>query len=358
MGPLLSISLHDSLPWLFLSLLLSTTIYHGSTWINILLLHSSMSLLGSTSLYYTLAWIYKMVTYKCGVVLFMISLCWSSSLHSAGENTETLDDRYSQRGAQIAVTEKWSCPTWYRAVKDSGVTRCVCDTTFEHVVMCDEDTQQTLLLAGNCMSYDCTINDTIVGRCLFNYHHPDTQIVYITLPNDTSELNSFMCNGLNRTGLLCSQCQQGLGPAVLSYKRECVKCFDKHYGWLLYITATLIPTTILCLFLQFYVTSPNMNAFVFLCQLMTCASTVSNPFVYVHFTTNLTAIHFFELAVATFYGIWNLDFFRYFIPPVCISSDMSTLHALALDYVVAIYPLLLTDSFIYVFRCMTVELGW
>ena len=287
----------------------------------------------------------KMVAFKIGVVLFMIGLCWSSGLHSADENTETLDDSTSQRGTQTAVTEKWSCPTWYRAVKDSEVTRCVCDATFEYVVMCDEDTQQTLILGGYCMSYDYTLNDTIIGRCPFNYHYPDTQIVYITLPNDTSELNSFMCNGLNRTGLLCSQCQQGLGPAVISYKRECVKCFEKQYGWLLYITATLIPTTVLCflvIIFQFHITSPEMNAFVFLCQFVTCADTLTNPYIFVHYTSNLTAIRFIELSLTTFYGIWNLDFFRYLIPSFCISSDMSTLHTIALEYVVAIYPLLLT----------------
>ena len=82
-----------------------------------------------------------------------------------------------------------------------------------------------------------------------------------------------------------------------------------------------------------------MNAFVFLCQFIICGSTLANPYIY---TTNLTALQFFALAVPTFYGFWNLDFFQYFIPPVCISSDMSTLHTLALEYVVAIYPLLLT----------------
>ena len=195
------------------------------------------------------------------------------------------------------------------------------------------------------MSYDDRINDTVIGGCPFNYHHPDTQVFYVTLPNETSELNSFMCSGLNRTELLCSQCQQGLRPAVLSYTRECVKCFDKQYGWLLYITATFIPTTILCflvIMFQFYVTSAEMNAFVFLCQFITCASTLTNPYMYVHYASNLTAIHFLELVVVTFYGIWNLDFFRYFIPSFCISSDMHTLHVLALEYTVAIYPLFLT----------------
>ena len=142
------------------------------------------------------------------------------------------------------------------------------------------------------------------------------RLFYVTLPNDTSELNSFMCSGLNRTGLLCSQCQQGLGPAVLSYKRQCVECFDKRYGWLLYITATLFPTTILCFLVivfQFHVTSAEMNAFVFLCQFITCASTLANSYIYVHYTTNFNSKSLFELAIITFYGIWNLDFFRYFI---------------------------------------------
>ena len=225
------------------------------------------------------------------------------------------------------------------------MTRCVCGATLAHTVMCNYVNQETAIRAGTCMSYDYSINDTVAGTCPFNYHYPDTQNFYVTLPNDTSELNSFMCSGLNRTGLLCSQCQPGLGPTVLSYTRQCVKCFDEHYGWLLYITATLIPTTILCflvIIFQFHITSPKMNAFVFLCQFIACVNTLTNPYAYVHYASTLTAVHYFELVIITFYGIWNLDFFRYFIPSFCISSDMSTLHAIALDYVVAIYPLLLT----------------
>ena len=280
----------------------------------------------------------KMATCECGVILFIISLCWCSALHQERE-TGNLHD--SLRGTVNAVQEQ-SCPTWYVEAKQSGVTRCVCGATLEGAVRCKDATQETQILEGYCMSYDDTINDTVVGRCPFNFHYPDTHNFYVTLPNDTSELNSFMCSGLNRTGLLCSQCQQGLGPAVLSYKRECVKCFDKRYGWLLYITATLFPTTILCILVmifQFHITSAEMNAFVFFCQFIICGSTLANPYIY---NTNLTALQFFALAVPTFYGFWNLDFFQYFIHSFCISSDMSTLHTLALEYVVAIYPLLLT----------------
>ena len=61
------------------------------------------------------------------------------------------------------------------------------------------------------------------------------QHLYITSPNATSQLNSFMCGDLNRTDLLCSKCQHALGPAVLSYRPQCVECLNRWYGWLVYI---------------------------------------------------------------------------------------------------------------------------
>ena len=281
-----------------------------------------------------------MAIYERVVILFMAGLCWSRALYPATAATETLD---SQREGSSVVEER-SCPTWYQEIKQNGVTRCACGAMLRGTVVCDDAAQETLLLTGMCMSYNDRMNETVAGRCPFNYHRPNVRLYYITLPNNTSELHSFMCSGLNRIGLLCSQCQKGLGPAVLTYRRQCVKCLDKRYGWLVYITATLVPTTILCflvMIFQFHVTSPEMNCFVFLCQFITCVSTLTNPYVYVQHYTNLTTIQFLGLTILSFYGIWNLDFFRYFIPPFCISSDMTTLHTLALEYVVAIYPLAL-----------------
>ena len=285
----------------------------------------------------------KMASYECGVILLLLSLCWGSALHSRMYNELQNDDQTGRLRGGSHVVKEQSCPTWHRETKHNLVNKCVCGDTLRGYVMCDYATLETLIFAGFCISYKFTINDTVIGRCPFNYHHPDTQTFYTTLPNDTSELNSFMCNGLNQTGLFCSQCQQGLGPIILSYKRECVKCLDKRYGWLVYITATLIPTTILCfivIIFKFHVTSAEMNAFVFLCQFVTSVSTLGNSYIYVDY--DFTAIQFFQLAITTFYAIWNLDFFQFFIPSFCISSDMSTLHTLSLDYVVAIYPLLLT----------------
>ena len=278
------------------------------------------------------------------MIVFMISLCWGSELHPATETAETADSSQKRR---LSVVQEQSCPTWYRETEYNGVTRCVCGATLDGAIVCNYTTQETLVNVGHCMSYNDTTKETVAGECPFSSHHVGAQSFYATLPNDTSELSSFMCSGFNRTGLLCSQCQQGLGPAVLSYKWQCVECFDKRYGWLVYITATLFPATILCLLVmvfQLHVTSAEMNAFVFLCQYITCASTLLSPYTYtyVYSTSRLTATQFFEFALLTFYGFWNLDFFQYFIPSFCISNDMSTLYMLALEYIVAVYPLLLT----------------
>ena len=50
-------------------------------------------------------------------------------------------------------------------------------------------------------------------------------------------------------------------------------------------------------------------------------------------------------------GIWNLDFFRYLLPPFYVSSHLSNMQALNLEYILIIYPFLLI-----VFTSLCIEL--
>ena len=80
-----------------------------------------------------------------------------------------------------------------------------------------------------------------------------------------------------------------------------------------------------------------MNLFIMLCHLI--SNFVStNSSAYLH-TTHFS---YTTLSVITFYGVWNLDYFRGVLPPFCISTAMSTLQVMALDYTVALFPLLLS----------------
>ena len=44
----------------------------------------------------------------------------------------------------------------------------------------------------------------------------------------------------------------------------------------------------------------------------------------------------------TLFGIWNLDFFRLVLPPVCVSTFTKAINVLLFDYIVAFFPLLIT----------------
>ena len=80
-----------------------------------------------------------------------------------------------------------------------------------------------------------------------------------------------------------------------------------------------------------------MNFFVFVSQIG--ASLVNaNPHA---FTDVSKPTYYIPLFLLTIHGVFNLDFFRYIIPQFCISSTMTTLQALSLEYIVAFYPLLL-----------------
>ena len=62
----------------------------------------------------------------------------------------------------------------------------------------------------------------------------------------------------------------------------------------------------------------------------TCLSTVVHRAPFVEYSFRV---------IGCIYGIWNLDFFRTFLPPICLG--ISPLQTLALDYAIAFYPLLL-----------------
>ena len=83
-----------------------------------------------------------------------------------------------------------------------------------------------------------------------------------------------------------------------------------------------------------------MNAFVLACQVLTA------PLQLRIFLSSAPVRHFHGIVrsshiLASLYGIWNLDFFRTLYPPFCLHRNMNSLQVLALDYIIAAYPLLL-----------------
>ena len=248
------------------------------------------------------------------------------------ENVNQIQETREQK------TGEQHCPTWFVPWSDHTVD-CKCGAQTS-VVKCDDLSNQSMITSGSCMTYDESADVTVVGSCPYNSHTPDSDEVYVKLPQNISRLNEFMCGGLDRAGILCSHCKEGLGISVFSYTLHCLPCMESLGGWLVYIFLALFPTTLFFLIVIIFeirVTSAPMNGFIFACQSISIVLS-SLPYVIVNFSPFIQII---IIVLSTILGFWNLDFFRYVIPSFCVSEQLTPIQVHALEYVVAFYPLLL-----------------
>ena len=145
---------------------------------------------------------------------------------------------------------------------------------------------------------------------------------------------------MNRKGLVCSECVEGFGLSVTFFGFSCSKCTNSWYGIIVYLLLEFVPITVfyfLILIFRVGLTSSPFTAFVLFSQ-FTVASFAAGIGPY-SFETN-PAGHGLTIII-TFYGFWNLDFFRYLIPPFCVSPTLKVIHIVFLGYISAFYPLLL-----------------
>ena len=265
-------------------------------------------------------------------IVLLVILGLPRGLQQETENVNQIKETREQK------TGEQHCPTWF--VPQSNHTGdCKCGLTVSHV-KCDDTSNQSMIKSGSCMTYDGSTDVTIAGDCPYNSHTPDSDEVYVKLPQNISHLNKFMCGELDRAGTLCSHCKEDLGVPVFSYMLHCLPCLESLSGWVLYIFLAVFPTTIFFLIVIIFeirVTSAPMNAFIFTCQNISIVFS-SQPYVILSLSPFIQII---TIVMYTIYGFWNLDFFRYVIPSFCVSDQLTPIQVVALEYVVAFYPLLL-----------------
>ena len=147
------------------------------------------------------------------------------------------------------------------------------------------------------------------------------------------------CQQLNRTGALCGRCLPDHYPLAYSYDIICIPCPHARWNWIKYITAAYLPLTFFSLILIFFkinTTSSHLFALVYYCQTMSMPALIRGMYEGKYRGTN----HFVAIKIySSLYGVRNLDFFRPFYSDVCLGIGI--LPTLALDYAIAVYPLLL-----------------
>ncbi len=237
-----------------------------------------------------------------------------------------------------------SCPTWFVPVTDFNITTCKCGPAFARTVYCSEALQQVGVLHGDCMTYWNSINTTVLGRCPYNLFQRDTPSVYLKLPSNVSELNDYMCGTLNREGLLCGQCKSGFSPAVFSLDYSCLRCTDGAMNWAIFLSVTLLPTTVfflLVIIFRINANAPPLSAFVLFSQLSSSPDLIASVLGVLKSTGMGSASIGILDTLYTIFGVWSLDFLRTVIPPYCLPGITNSTQALAIEYLVAFYPLLL-----------------
>ncbi len=133
---------------------------------------------------------------------------------------------------------------------------------------------------------------------------------------------------------MCGECTEGHGLPVYSYSLSCVECTHYKYNWIKYIAVAYIPLTlflIVVITFRISATSGSMVGYVTVSQLM-ATYTLSKLYLAVTPKSNNALL---------LYSIWNLDFFRSIYPPFCIHPHMSALQVVSLDYIIAVYPMIM-----------------
>ena len=262
-----------------------------------------------------------------------------------------LPSSYTQANYELEVEQ--SCPLWTTPNMKNGT--CECGNSLDGIVYCEPSTLDISVLMYHCMTYNSDKNEVLVGHCFFNYfsksHYSNAKYLHRKIKTDNaSQLNYDMCHRyydtrehiqrqLYRTGQMCGSCESNYSPPAYSYSVACVKCIsDYKYNWLKYIAIAFLPLTVFYIIVVLFritITSGSMNGFVLASQIMACPAQARSLII----SRNTHSIPFKINTIS--YGILNLDFFRDVYHPFCLHPKMTTLQVLALDYLVAVYPLVL-----------------
>ena len=277
-------------------------------------------------------------------VLATLCLLTSSAAMSYVNNYAAETYYYSQE-MDSGANESARCPLWhYDKYHNSS---CFCGANIHGLVKCDEDKSTVDILSGQCMSYSDNSNEVLVGACPYLC----TDSIHFRIFEQTNLSN--ICNNeiqQNRKGQMCGQCLENHSPSPYSYTLKCADCSNYKHNWIKYMLMAYLPLTIFYLIVLFFrlnALSASMNAFIFVCQIISSPAVMSLLSNYSYFyekhpvlkaSLNIGSV---IKSLASFTGLWNLDFFRMVYEPFCLHPNMTTIQIMSLEYAIAVYPLVL-----------------
>ena len=250
----------------------------------------------------------------------------------------------------FASSQNTSCQLWHFYSETKEV--CECCSTVNNLIHCELN--YVFVDYSQCLTWNNITQGLEISHCLFTYHDSNLcNIVYekysisISANITGPELNTVTCKPYRRQGTQCRQCIDGYGPAAFSDGVTCADCSKYKHLWILNLLFQLTMVTLTYLaviLLQIKGTASPFNIIITYGQLGLNAVIIGSR---LHLKVACFTNKLFTTFILTLVGVLNLDFFRFVIPPLCISTSLKSITVLLFDYVTAVYPIALT-VFIYV----------
>ena len=245
-----------------------------------------------------------------------------------------------------------SCPTWFYF--NNAKQQCECGQQVE-MIRCNQQEKKVSIFHGHCVTYAGQEGLYYAGLCQFVAKN-NTNGLFSELPSDPDNLTEVMCGPYNRKGLLCGRCIDRYGPAVFSFESKCADCTEHSTGYnvSLYLSLQLIPITLffMCvLFFHLNITAGPLLGYVIFCQVY-MITLQHFSYLYEYSYSHVSEpIKILLQSSLTLCDLWILHYFRFVIPPLCLSTKLTGIHIQLLRLPTAIYPVVLVVT-----TCILMEL--
>ena len=260
--------------------------------------------------------------------------------------------------------ELQSCPPGYIHDKNNGKGSCICSAEnkiFEGIFSCDSLSFHSFLLGGYWVGYEqnnksnnaySKESDLLLSYCPLQHCFRDSfsEIEHGLPQNPTQkELDTSICGGAQRTGILCSECMKGYVVYYHSDTSECRPVSNNcKLGWLFYILSDIVPVTLLFIAIIIFevkLTSGSVNGLILYIQISNQMRLQNNGFI-VFPVFAKTALNIYS----TIASMLRLSFFQTDKLAFCLSESASDMDVVAVKYFTIFYTLVLIVTVVVALR--------